>query len=57
MAEGRSNAGIAERLCVTEKTVEGHDNNIFNRLGLVAHPADNRRVLSVLSWLRTHDGV
>jgi DNA-binding NarL/FixJ family response regulator len=57
MAEGRSNAGIAERLCVTEKTVEGHVNNIFNRLGLVAHPADNRRVLSVLSWLRTHNGV
>jgi DNA-binding NarL/FixJ family response regulator len=55
MAEGRSNSGIADRLCVSQKTVEGHVNNIFSRLGLGTDRDDNRRVLAVLSWLRTLD--
>lgn len=52
MAEGRSNAGIAGRMHVSPKTVEGHVANIFARLGLESDPEDNRRVLAVLSWLR-----
>lgn len=55
MAEGRSNSGIATQLRVAEKTVEGHVNSIFTRLGLEADHHDNRRVLAVLSWLRTLD--
>jgi DNA-binding NarL/FixJ family response regulator len=53
MAEGRSNAGIAARMQVSLKTVEGHVRNIFTRLGLESDADDNRRVLAVLSWLRT----
>ena len=51
MAEGRTNAGIAARLFVTEKAVSKHINNIFMKLDL--HPAedDNRRVLAVLAYL------
>ena len=51
MAEGRTNAGIAARLVVTEKAVSKHINNIFTKLGL--YPADdgNRRVLAVLTYL------
>jgi DNA-binding NarL/FixJ family response regulator len=51
MAEGRTNAGIAARLVVTEKAVSKHINNIFTKLNL--YPADdgNRRVLAVLAYL------
>jgi len=55
MAEGRSNAGIARRLHLGLKTVEGHVANIFMRLELNSDSDDNRRVLAVLSWLRTLD--
>lgn len=51
MAEGRSNAAIAERLVVTEKAVGKHINNIFTKLDLPPTPDDNRRVLAVLAWL------
>jgi serine/threonine-protein kinase len=51
MAEGRSNSGIAERLYLTEKTVEGYVSAIFAKLGLEAGPDDHRRVLAVLSYL------
>jgi DNA-binding NarL/FixJ family response regulator/class 3 adenylate cyclase len=51
MAEGRSNAGIAERLVVTERAVEKHVTNIFGKLGLAATPADHRRVRAVLAYL------
>ena len=51
MAEGRSNAGIADRLCLTEKTVEGYVGVIFAKLGLEAGPDDHRRVLAVLACL------
>jgi DNA-binding NarL/FixJ family response regulator len=51
MAEGRSNAAIAEALVVTEKAVAKHTNNIFMRLDLPVAADDNRRVLAVLAWL------
>jgi DNA-binding NarL/FixJ family response regulator len=52
MAEGRSNAGIAERLVVTEGAVEKHISSIFSKLGLPAAEGDHRRVLAVLTYLR-----
>jgi DNA-binding NarL/FixJ family response regulator len=51
MAEGRSNAAIADRLVVTEKAVGKHTKNIFTKLDLPPAPDDNRRVLAVLAWL------
>jgi DNA-binding NarL/FixJ family response regulator len=51
MAEGRTNAGIATRLVVTEKAVSKHINNIFTKLGLYPGGDDNRRVLAVLAYL------
>lgn len=51
MAEGRTNAGVARRLWLTERTVEGHVASIFSRLGLVATDDDHRRVLAVLAHL------
>ena len=52
MAEGRSNRAIAERLYLSEKTVEAHVRSIFTRLGLMPSNDDHRRVLAVLSYLR-----
>ena len=52
MAEGRSNQGIADRLALEIKTVEGHVNRIFSKLGLEPQPEDHRRVLAVLRHLR-----
>ena len=52
MAEGRSNAGIAGRLVVTERAVEKHVTSIFGKLRLPAS-ADHRRVLAVLAYLRS----
>ena len=52
MAEGRSNAAIAERLVVSGKTVESHIANIFVKLDLHEAPDDHRRVLAVLAALR-----
>ncbi|GAA2542164.1 response regulator transcription factor [Winogradskya consettensis] len=51
MAEGRSNAGIADALVVTGGTVEKHVASIFDKLGLPQTEADNRRVLAVLRHL------
>jgi DNA-binding NarL/FixJ family response regulator len=51
MAEGRTNAGIASRLVVTEKAVSEHINNIFMKLDLYPDEDDNRRVLAVLAYL------
>ena len=51
MAEGRTNAGIAARLVVTEKAVSKHINNVFTKLDLYPAEDDNRRVLAVLTYL------
>ena len=52
MAEGRSNAAIAQRLTVTEKAVAKHINAIFTKLDLPVDEDDHRRVRAVLAWLR-----
>ena len=53
MAEGRSNAAIAERMVVTEGAVTKHISNVFAKLGLPPSEVDNRRVLAVLAYLNT----
>jgi DNA-binding NarL/FixJ family response regulator len=53
MAEGRTNAAIAERLVVTERAVEKHVTSIFGKLRLSPAPEDHRRVLAVLTFLRS----
>jgi len=53
MAEGRSNAGIADRLGVSERTVESLSAQIFRKLDLVPSSDSNRRVLAVLTLLRS----
>jgi DNA-binding NarL/FixJ family response regulator len=52
MAEGRSNAAIAEQLTLEVRTVEGHVRTIFSKLGLEPTTEDHRRVLAVLAYLR-----
>jgi DNA-binding NarL/FixJ family response regulator len=51
MAEGRSNAGIAKALFVTEGTVEKHVRSIFMKLPLPATADDHRRVLAAIAFL------
>ena len=51
MAEGRSNAAIADRLVVSPGAVEKHIGNIFAKIDLPDAGGDNRRVLAVLAWL------
>jgi DNA-binding NarL/FixJ family response regulator/class 3 adenylate cyclase len=53
MAEGRSNQAIGQRLFITPRAVEKHVTNIFSKLGLPAAPEDHRRVLAVLTFLRS----
>ena len=53
VAEGLSNSAIARRLYVTERTVEAHTKQIFQKLGLATDPSSNRRVLAVLTYLRS----
>ena len=53
MAEGRSNRAIAERLFVTEHTVEKHVRNIFGSLRLPQSADDHRRVLAVVTYLNS----
>ena len=52
MAEGRSNAGIAGQLGISERTVEAACAQIFQKLDLAQSPHENRRVLAVLELLR-----
>ena len=51
MAEGRSNAGIARQLWISEGTVEKHIRSILTKLGLPETDEDHRRVLAVLTFL------
>jgi DNA-binding NarL/FixJ family response regulator len=53
MAEGRSNAGIAHRLWITEGTVEKHVRSILARMRLPDTGDDHRRVLAVLAYLES----
>ena len=53
IAEGRSNRAIAERLFVTEHTVEKHVKNIFGTLRLPPSAEDHRRVLAVVTYLNS----
>ena len=54
MAEGRSNAGIARSLWVTEGTVEKHVRSILAKLELPETGDDHRRVLAVVTFLEAH---
>ena len=51
MAQGLTNAGIARRLYLAERTVEGHVRNIFCKLRIHESPHHHRRVLAVLAYL------
>jgi DNA-binding NarL/FixJ family response regulator len=53
MAEGLSNSAIAAQLVVTERAVEKHVTNIFGKLGFASEPDHHRRVLAVLTYVRT----
>ncbi len=55
MAEGRSNRAIADELVVTERAVEKHVTNIFNKLELEPAEDSHRRVLAVLAFLRAEE--
>ena len=51
IAEGRSNAGVAEQLVVTVAAVERHITSIFDKLELRPEPRQHRRVMAVLKFL------
>ena len=51
VAEGRSNAAIAQQLVVTERAIAKHTSTIFTKLDLQPSDDDNRRVLAVLAYL------
>ena len=53
MAEGRSNHAIASQLHMSAKTVETHIGSMLAKLGLPPAPEDHRRVLAVLTYLRS----
>jgi DNA-binding NarL/FixJ family response regulator len=53
LAEGLSNKAVAARLFIAEATVEAHVKQIFLKLRLPVDPDSNRRVLAVLTYLRT----
>ena len=53
MAEGKSNRGIAESFVITETAVEKNVTRIFNKLGLGQSTTEHRRVLAVLTYLRS----
>jgi DNA-binding NarL/FixJ family response regulator len=56
MAQGKSNAAIAQALFLTERAVEKHINSIFSKLGLSEERDTNRRVKAVLLFLGETDG-
>jgi DNA-binding NarL/FixJ family response regulator len=56
MAEGRSNAGIADALVLTVGAVEKHVASILSKLDLPPSDSDHRRVLAVLTYLQAEQG-
>jgi DNA-binding NarL/FixJ family response regulator len=56
MAEGPSNGSIADRLAITERTVESHVAAIFTKLDLTEERDLHRRVTAVVTWLRHAEG-
>lgn len=55
IAQGKSNAAVADALFLTERAVEKHINALFAKLGLIAEPDTNRRVKAVLLYLSARD--
>jgi DNA-binding NarL/FixJ family response regulator len=55
IAQGKSNSAVAGALFLTERAVEKHINALFAKLGLVAEPDTNRRVMAVLLYLSARD--
>jgi DNA-binding NarL/FixJ family response regulator len=53
MAQGRSNSALCAELHLSGKTIEAHVRSIFTKLGLPPDPGDHRRVLAVLTFLRS----
>jgi DNA-binding NarL/FixJ family response regulator len=53
IAEGLSNAGVAQELVITTSAVERHVSSILDKLGLYQSPEQHRRVLAVLNYLRS----
>ena len=53
VAEGLSNSAIAQRLFITERTVEAHVKQVFTKLRIDQAPDTNRRVLAVIAYLRS----
>jgi serine/threonine-protein kinase len=52
VAEGYSNKAVAERLFVSDRTVEAHMAQVFSKLGIEGSPDSHRRVIAVLTFLR-----
>jgi DNA-binding NarL/FixJ family response regulator len=56
IAQGKSNAAVAEALFLTERGVEKHIGALFAKLGLISEPDINRRVMAVLMYLSNREG-
>jgi len=56
MARGWSKAAIAQRLFLSERTVETHISSIFSKLGMIESPDGNRRVRAILTYLDARAG-
>jgi DNA-binding NarL/FixJ family response regulator len=56
VAEGHSNAAIADLLATSSRTIETHTGRIFTKLDLESTPSTHRRVLAVLAHLRASAG-
>ena len=57
LAQGCSNAGVASRIFVTQRSVEKHVTSIMSKLGLPSEPEAHRRVLAVLAYLEAESAV